>query len=384
MHSNHHLTKILFQYEHERNLHAGPQLLLATIREFVWPINGRMLARRTFRNCFRCRRLQGKTMKPKMGNLPSERVTPNFPFASVGLDFSGAFHILNRKGRGAKLEKCYLCIFVCLRYKCVHLEAVSDLTKNAFVMTFRRFVSRRGRPTEVFSDNGTNLVSGAKEISNFLKNNANDISDFASEDGIKFKFSPSAGPHFGGIFESAIKSAKFHIKRVMGNSHLTYEELSTLFAQVESILNSRPLCPLSSSPDDFLCLTPGNFLIGRSLTALPSPDLEDCNPNYLQRYERVQRIYQHFWKRWQREYIAELHHRRKWKTNSTNPNVGDLVLIQEDDVPPLCWRLGRISKLFYGSKDGIPRVADVNTSRGCMRRPLVRLCALPTSEELEG
>lgn len=170
----------------------------------------------------------------------------------------------------------------------------------------------------------------------------------------------------------------------MGNSHLTFEEISTLFAQVEAILNSRPLCPMSPFPDDFLCLTPGSFLIGRALTALPSPVLENCNYNNLQRYARLQQIYQHFWQRWQREYIAELQQRHKWKTNSSKPNVGDLVLLQEDDVPPLCWRLGRISRLFYGPNDGVPRVADVNTSRGCVRRPLVRLCALPTAEELEG
>lgn len=383
LHANHHFTKILFEYEHKRNLHAGPQLLLATIREFVWPINGRHLARRTFHNCFKCRRLQGRTMKPMMGNLPSQRITPSFPFKAVGIDFAGPFFILNRKGRGANLTKCYLCLFVCLRYKCLHLEAVSDLSRDAFVATFRRFVSRRGRPTEVFCDNGRNFVAGAKEINQFFKANTDFISDFASEDGIKFVFSPTYAPHFGGIFEAGVKSAKFHLKRVMGNSHLTYEEISTLFAQVEAILNSRPLCPLSSSPDDFLCLTPGNFLIGRALTALPSPALEDCNPNNLQRYARLQQIYQHFWKRWQREYIAELQQRHKWKTNSLSPNVGDLVLLQEDDVPPLCWRLGRISRLFYGPDDGVPRVAEVNTTRGCVRRPLVRLVALPTPEELE-
>lgn len=251
-------------------------------------------------------------------------------------------------------------------------------------MTFRRFISRRGKPTEVFCDNGRNFVAGAKEINQFLKANVNTLSDFASEDGIKFLFSPTYAPHFGGIFEAGVKSAKFHIKRVMGNSHLTFEELSTLFTQVEAILNSRPLCPLSSSPDDFLCLTPGNFLIGRALTAIPSPSLEDYKLNNLQRYERLQQIYQHFWRRWHREYIAELQQRHKWKTNAVNPNVGDLVLIKEDNAPPLCWKLGRISKLFYGPKDSIPRVADVTTPRGCEQRlPLVRLCLLPTAEELD-
>lgn len=372
---------MIFEYEHKRGLHAGPQLLLAVVREYVWPINGRNLARRIFRNCPRCRRLQGKTIAPIMGHLPSQRVTPDFPFRSVGIDFAGPFLIVNRKGRGASLVKCYLCFFICLRYKISHLEAVSDLSKDAFIMTFRRFVSRRGRPAEVFCDNGRNFVAGAKELNDFFKNYQNDISDFACSEGIQFHFSPAYAPHFGGIFEAGIRSAKYHIRRVMGNSHLSYEELQTLFAQVEAVLNSRPLCPLSASPDDFHCLTPGHFLIGRALTALPEPAVEDGHSTNLQRHARLQQIHQHFWQRWQREYIAELQLRRKWKTNADSVKIGDLVLLQEDGVPPLCWRLGRIARLFPG-QDGVSRVADINTNRGIIRRPLVRLCPLPTEEDL--
>lgn len=380
--ASHHLTKLIFRREHLRNLHAGPQLLLGVIRDYVWPINGRRLARQTVRSCFKCRRFQAKSLEPMMGNLPSQRVTPTFPFTTVGIDFAGPFFMLNRKGRGAKLIKGYLCLFVCLTYKCLHLEAVTDLSKDAFIMTFRRFVARRGRPTEVFCDNGRNFVAGAKELNNFLNMNADALSDFASGEGIKFVFSPSYAPHFGGIWEAGVKSAKYHLKRVMGNSHLTFEELSTLFAQVESILNSRPLYPMSSTPDDLLCLTPGHFLIGRALTAIPSPSLEDHNIDNLRRYQRIQHLHQHFWRRWQREYIAELQQRCKWKVDNTSLNIGDLVLLKEDNSPPLCWRLGRVTRLFPGS-DGISRVADVKTQRGVVRRPLVRLCPLPSADKLD-
>ncbi|XP_026317697.1 uncharacterized protein LOC113233891 [Hyposmocoma kahamanoa] len=312
-----------------------------------------------------------------MGNLPPQRLIPDFPFTSVGLDFAGPFQIINRKGRGAKLVKCYLCLFVCMKYKCIHLEAVSDLSKDAFIMTFRRFVSRRGKPVEVFCDNGRNFVAGDKELSNFLKQSNVSLSEFAAQEGVRFNFIPAYAPHFGGIWESGVKSAKFHLKRVMGNSHLTFEELSTLFAQVEAVLNSRPLCPLSNSPNDFLYLSPGHFLVGRPLTALPTPTLEERAANSLARYARLEKIHQHFWNRWQKEYIAELQQRRKWKTETDNQRlkIGDLVLLQEDHVPPLCWRLGRVQRLFPGS-DGISRVAEVNTTRGSVRRPLVRLCPL--------
>ncbi|XP_048484735.1 uncharacterized protein LOC125490228 [Plutella xylostella] len=382
LHSSHHLTKLFFLKEHLRNLHAGAQTLLAVARETVWAVNGRHLARRTVNNCVRCRRLRGKTFCPKMGDLPSQRITPDFPFKSVGLDFAGPFYILNRKGRGSNLIKCYLCLFICLRFKCVHLEAVSDLSKNAFIMTLRRYIARRSKPAEIFCDNGRNFVSAAREVGSFLKSNAESLSDFASQEGIKFIFTPTYAPHFGGIWEAGVKSAKHHIRRVIGNSHLTFEEISTLFAQVEAILNSRPLCPLSSSPNDLLSLSPGHFLVGRPLTAMPTPTLDNCKENALQRYNRIEKIRQHFWQRWQKEYICELQQRTKWKTSTDKLKIGDMVLLQEDHVPPLCWRLGRVARLFPGP-DGITRVADVTTTRGCVRRPLVRLCPLPTAEDFE-
>lgn len=375
LHASHHLTKLIFEKEHLKHLHAGPQLLLAVVRETVWPVNGRHLARRTVNNCVCCRRMRGKTLNPKMGDLPTQRITPDLPFSTVGLDYAGPFLILSRKGRGSKLIKCYLCLFVCLRYKCVHLEAVSDLTKDAFIMTFRRFIARRGKPVEVFCDNGRNFVAAAKEIGDFLKQNEDHLSNFINQEGINFKFSPSYAPHFGGIFEAGIKSAKFHIKRVMGNSHLTYEEIGTLFSQVEAILNSRPLYPLSSSPNDLLPLTPGHFLIGRPLTALPSPALENHNESNLRRYARIEKLHQDFWKRWKREYISELQQRTKWRVNYAKLNVGDLVLLHEDHTPPLNWRLGRVKQLYPG-QDGISRVADIETAGGSVRRPFTRLCPL--------
>lgn len=330
----------------------------------------------------RCRRVQGNTLVPKMGDLPRQRINANFPFVSCGIDMAGPFYTINRKGRGAKLTKTYLCLFICLRYKCVHLEAVSDLTKDAFIMTLRRFISRRGRPVEIFSDNGRNFVGAANEIKQLFEQN-NTLAEFAAQEGLKFVTTPSLAPHFGGIWESNIKSAKFHVKRVMGNSHLTFEEITTLFSQIEAILNSRPLCPLSPSPDDFLYLSPGHFLIGRPLNALPSTNLEDLPQNRLQRYAQLEQIRQHFWRRWQREYISELQTRTKWKQDKTRLKVGDLVLLCEDSLPPLCWRTGRVAKLFPGP-DGIVRVADVQTTTGCYRRPLVRLCPLLDEEDLKG
>ncbi|XP_045541133.1 uncharacterized protein LOC123722703 [Papilio machaon] len=230
--------------------------------------------------------------------------------------------------------------------------------------------------------NGTNLVAAARELRSFIKQNQNSLFDFASQKSVQFKFISAYSPHFGGIWEAGVKSAKFHLKRVVGNSHLTFEELNTLFTQVEAILNSRPLCPLSSSPNDLLSLSPGHFLIGRPLTAPPSQHLGDSKESTLQRYERLEKMQQHFWQRWQREYLSEMQQRTKWKSSTSKLDIGDMVLLADDNAPPLSWKLGRVLRLITGS-DGTARVADITTNKGCVCRSLARLCKLPTAEELQ-
>ncbi|XP_063369808.1 uncharacterized protein LOC134658131 [Cydia amplana] len=281
-----------------------------------------------------------------MGNLPAQRINADFPFTSTAVDFA---------------------------------EAVSDLSKDAFVLALRRFIARRGRPAELFCDNGRNFVAAAKEINDFFKLYENDISDFAAGQGIKFKFAPAYAPNFNGYAEAGIKSAKFHLKRVLGKTHLTFEELSSLFSQVEAILNSRPLCPLSSSPNDFYPLTPGHFLIFRPLTSLPAPPLQDRNPNRLDRFLRLEQLRQHFWKRWSTEFVSLLQQRYKWRERQRDLQLGELVLIKEEGLPPLLWRMGRVVKLYNG-KDGVPRVADINTARGIVKRALNRICPLPVQQ----
>ncbi|XP_073967015.1 uncharacterized protein [Choristoneura fumiferana] len=378
--SKHPLTKLIFEQTHARLLHAPPQLLLTSIREEIWPVGGRALARRTAHNCVICKRAAGQTLKNIMGNLPAQRITADFPFSVSAVDFAGPYLITDRRGRGCKITKCYLCLFVCLKYKCVHLEAVSELSKDAFILSLRRFIARRGKPRELLCDNGRNFVAAAKEIDEFVRLNKDSMKEFAADEGINFKFSPAYAPNFNGLAEAGIKQAKFHLKRILGNTHLTFEELASLFSQIEAILNSRPLCPLSPSPNDFSPLTPGHFLVGRPLTSLPSPPLRDENPNRLNHYRRLEQLRQHFWARWTAEYISELQHRYKWRTRHTDLQLDELVLIKDDGLPPLHWRMGRVSKIYPGP-DGIPRVADITTARGTIRRALNRICPLPSSQD---
>ncbi|XP_047032834.1 uncharacterized protein LOC124639490 [Helicoverpa zea] len=240
-------------------------------------------------------------------------------------------------------------------------------------MCLRRFVSRRGKPYEIYSDNGKTFVGANNELGRVLKSSREAVTEYGSTEGIRFKFSPAYSPHFGGIWEAGVKSSKHHLKRIAGNAALTFEELATLFTQIEAILNSRPLSPLSSDPTDLLPLTPGHFLIGRPLKSVPSLLIEKSRAN---RYERIEQLRQQFWERWRREYLAELQQRTKWRRPDRELKVGDLVILKEDNLPPLCWRLGRITKLYQGP-DGVSRVADVLTSRGTVKRAVHKFCIIP-------
>ncbi|XP_029170291.1 uncharacterized protein LOC114939979 [Nylanderia fulva] len=99
--------------------------------------------------------------------------------------------------------------------------------------------------------------------------------------------------------------------RVAGDSHLTFEELQTTLCEIEAVLNSRPLTPLSSDPNDLAYLTPGHFLVGEVLSDFPCHDLTDLiiKEGRLIRLQRVEQLRQHFWSRWSREYLNQLQQR---------------------------------------------------------------------------
>ncbi|VEN44957.1 unnamed protein product [Callosobruchus maculatus] len=378
--SHHHMTKLIFESEHKLLLHAGPQLLLNHIREKYWPIRGRNLARSVVRNCVRCSRFAQETMQPLMGNLPEARVKPALPFTSVGVDYAGYFNLKDKRGRGSRISKCWLCLFICFTTRAIHIEVVTSLTTEDFMKAFKRLISRRGKPSNVYSDNGLNFVGAANEMSKFLQSHSVPIADSSAQLGMRWHFIPANSPNFGGLWEAGVKSIKHHLKRVAGDTAYTYEDFSTLCIQIEGILNSRPISPMSSDPDDLLPLTPSHFLIGRSLEDIPEPDFTSLPTNRLSNYQHLCQLQQHFWERWSKEYVSQLQQRYKWKRNCADLQVGQLVLIKESGQPPLRWKLGRVLNLIPGN-DGICRVATLKTSTGIVRRALNRLCILAHDQQ---
>ncbi|GBM51324.1 hypothetical protein AVEN_175766-1 [Araneus ventricosus] len=162
-----------------------------------------------------------------------------------------------------------------------------------------------------FQPNKGNLTRAINELRKILKDlfrkeSTGKIEDFITSEGVVWHFNPPATPHLGGLWEADVKSLKSHLKRVLGNTVLTHEEFSTLVTQVEAVLNSRPLCNLSSDHNDDFVLTPAHFLVGSSLPALPDPDLTEVPINRLNRWQLIQRLSQIFWKKWSTDYLNRL------------------------------------------------------------------------------
>lgn len=376
--SNHKLSVLLAEHEHKRLLHAGPQTVLSSLRERVWIISGRSLMNKITRRCQRCLRLNPSNVKYIMADLPKERITPARAFINTGVDYGGPFMIRDRLTRNYKSVKAYVCLFVCFATKAVHLELVSDLTVEAFLAAFRRFTARRGKCLNMYSDNATNFTGSNTVLRKFVDQHKHNFQTELSVEGINWHFIPANAPHFGGLWEAGIKSCKLHIKRALGNAILSFEEFVTVLAQIESCLNSRPLSPLSTDPNDPNVLTPSHFLIGEVITALPDANYLETHENRLSRFQRLQKILQHFWQRWSREYLAELQTRTRWKEK--HPELlqpGVLVLVRDKNLPPLKWVMGRVVEVHKGA-DGVVRVVTLKTAQGLSKRPATKLCLIPS------
>lgn len=371
-------TRLIESY-HRRTLHGGAQLTLGAIRQEFWIPRGRALVKACILRCLTCLRWRAVSPQPLMGDLPPARVTPARPFQHAGVDYAGPVWLRASRGRGHKASKAFIVVFVCLSSKAVHLDVASDYTADAFLAALRRFVARRGLCSSLYSDCGTNFVGADAQLRALFSASSREgrcIAERLAEERIRWHFNPPAAPNFGGIWEAAVKSMKHHLRRVIGDATLTYEEMATLLCQVEACLNSRPLQAMSDDPEDFAALTPGHFLVGSALNAVPEPSLTDEKLTRLSRWQLLQQQRDHFWNRWSKEYLHTLAHRPKWYRAAEEVRVGRLCLLRNESTPPTKWPLARIEKLHPG-EDGQVRVVRVRTAASGFTRPVSKLVLLP-------
>ena len=260
------------------------------------------------------------------------------------------------------------------------------MTTPACSATLRRFVARRGCRKTIYSDNGSNFIGTRAEISQLQKifkaEHEDSLQIVAAGLLINWPFIQPRTPHFGGLWESAIKRAKQHLQKVICNKILSFEELTTLFCQIEIILNSRPICPLSEDPNDDTVLTPAHLCLSGKLESLPLKesvvvprseifdDASDATP--VKKWAHLQSLTIHFWKRWTKEYVTSLWERNKWKQETSNLKMGDVVYVTDDNTPPLQWPLARISYVYSGP-DNLVRVVKIKAANGTYNRSVHKL-----------
>ncbi|XP_039307938.1 uncharacterized protein LOC120358281 [Solenopsis invicta] len=254
-----------------------------------------------------------------MGDLPGPRVSGTRAFINVGVDYGGPFNLKLSRNKS------------CKAYKLSH-----------------------------------------KEI----------IERYCSKNAIQWHFIPSYSPHMGGIWKAGIKSVKTHLRKILGEALLTFEEMYTILTQTEAVLNSRPLTPVSANPDDLRALTPGHFLIGAPLNAIPQCSLLEQSVNQLTQFQYLTKLVQFFWFGWSTEYLSNLQQRMKWNREDTvSPvRIGSMVILCEDHVPSMQWPLGRIIEC-HPERDNKCRVISIRTAKGIVTRAISKICILPIDIE---
>ncbi|XP_055944124.1 uncharacterized protein LOC129975174 [Argiope bruennichi] len=375
--SNDKFVKLLILDAHFKMGHLGVEGTLTHLREQFWIIKGRQFVKKVLNDCLICRRFKVKTGEQVVAPLPPDRILEHSPFDVSGVDFAGPFFVNDSN------DKCYLIIFTCAVVRAVHLELVNNMSTDSFLLAFRRFISRRGLCSVIYSDNAKTFKKANSELSKWWKyiNNPEVKNVFASK-GIVWKFIVERSPWWGGFWERQIRTIKTCLKKIIGKSSLSFKELETIFLEIEAIVNSRPITYMYNEPSEPSPLTPSHFLIGKRLASLPviQSKIEELNVNrdsLTKRIKYQQTILNHFWNRWRKEYLLNL----RSAYISPQPGkicsfkVNDVVLINDERYPRNMWMIGRILELCPG-RDGQVRSLLIKTPKGNIKRSVQLVCNL--------
>ena len=367
------------------SLHAGVSQTLSLIRHRFWIPQGRSAVRKVLRSCTVCRRHESGPYKmPLMPPLPAERVSESPPFTCTGVDYFGPLFIKRNKNR----EKVWVCLYTCLVTRAVHLEMMYDMSTQQFLLGFRRFIARHGKPKKVISDNAAQFKLASDTIYSLWGKilTEDDVISYATNQNIHWDFNVELAPWMGGFYERLVGMVKRSLRKALGKACLTSEHLLTLLKEAEAVINSRPLTYVGDDIHSFMTLTPAHFLSLNPKIGSPSHEQDnsvdsDYNPQITSAerlvvmWKRGLKHIDSFWKIWKEDYLLSLRERsqRSLKGPRTqspfSANVGDVILIK-DDLPRGSWRMGRIMDLVT-SRDGQIRSAKVLLpSKKIIGRPL--------------
>jgi transposase InsO family protein len=377
--TKHSYTKLLIDHCHREGAHQGQARVMNDLRQKFWILDIRTAVRASWTRCQECKNKRAQPIIPEMGALPSSRVTSRrLPFSQTGVDYFGPMEVTIGRSR----VKRWGVLFSCMATRAIHLEVSPTLETDQMIMALTRFISLRGRPEDIHSDNGTNFVGADAELRRCLEEmNQDTLTTTMATNGIRWHFIPPAAPHMGGSWERLVQMVKKHLRTLLKEKAPKEFTLLTLLAEVENMVNSRPLTEVSNDPADLEALTPNHFLrMGTDVGPTIPGKYEDRDMFLRKEWRKAQRMADQFWERWVREYLPTLIRREKWHDTAKPIMVDDVVIVVDDQLPRNNWTKGIITGTFPG-KDGIVRAVDVKTTTGTFRRPVAKICRLDVHRE---
>ena len=353
----HHLTELLVRHHHIERKHQGVEGLVAFIRRSLWIIGGRKMIRKMKDKCIVCKKFDANPIDEIIAPLPAERVSYTYPFGICGIDYAGPL-LANGGGR---ICKVWVALFVCATTRAVHLEMVTNLTTDEFLLAFRRFIARRAKPQKIFSDNATTFRAAAEAIQ------------------CTWEFNPPAAPWFGGFYERLVQSVKAPLQKVVGQALLHIQDLYTVLTEIEALINARPLTHEGDHTDK-PAVTPA--MLSGQIWQTTDLEIDTNRPelrkaDMLKRTEHVKNVACHLKTRWQEEYVAQLRLFNRGAQPSLNRciEVGDVVYVGNPQMKRRQWKLGLVTKVFPG-RDGRIRVAEIKIGTKSFVRAVQNLVPL--------
>jgi len=361
------VAELLVISVHEKCGHMGIDFVLARLRERFWV--SRAFVKRLLRRCVQCQKQGKRLMTQKMANLPPERLYVDRPcFYATGLDCFGP--ILVKRGRSE--VKRYGVIFTCLTSRAVHIEKLDSMDTDSILMAIDRFIARKSRPSVFVSDNGRNFTSADKVLKSEIdKWNQQIIEESLLQRRVEWKFNPPYASHYGGVWERHIRTIRKLMFHLLTSTNITDEVLSTVFAEIETIINDRPI---SQVLEDGACviLRPRDLL---SAACIPDRVHVLESRHVSTAWKKAKSLADAFWRRWVKFYIQQQQTRSKWHDEKENLKVDDIVLVSDVQLTRRDWPLGRVTKITYG-RDGLVRTVDLICGGKVIRRPVSKLVHL--------
>ena len=293
------------------------------------------------------------------------------PFSSTGVDFAGPLYV--RTHGLTKSKKVWICLYTCCVTRAVSIDVVPDLSTDAFICCLKRFCARRGLPRLFVSDNGKTFKAALRVIKDII--NHEDVRQYLSHIKVEWSLNLAKAPWWSGIFERLIRSMKRCLRKVVGQAKLSYDELLTAIAEIESIINSQPLSYVA--PDDLEePLTPSHLLVGRRILNLPDnlsyqggvqdPDFELTHVDLTRQVKHLNNSLNQFWRRWRHEYLVELREAQCFNNSTfagTPIAINDLVIVHDESQPKGFWKIAKVDSIITG-QDGKIRGANLRVSSG--------------------